>query len=285
MTKPFAVILPSDSPLARAEGRLQRSRGAARVTFKTGRGRTQLDRLYQSGAAKIRLPNVADDAPPQAVLINTAGGLTGGDCLAWEAAVAGGGRAVVTTQACEKIYRAASGVAEVSTTLRLGENGRLDWLPQETILFDGACLKRRLDADLAPGAILLAVEAAIFGRTARGEIVRTGSFADRWRIRRAGRLIFADDLRFNWADAALLHRPAVLAGGAAAATILLVCDEPQRHLVPLREIIGDAGGASAWDGKLLARIVAEGGAALRRVLIPALERLTGGAVLPKVWQT
>ena len=195
-----------------------------------------------------------------------------------------GTRAVVTTQACEKIYRAASGEAEIATQLTLGEGARLDWLPQETILFDGARLSRRLDADLAEGASLLVVEATIFGRAARGETVRSGLFRDRWRIRRDGKLLFADDLRFDWADAGLLDRPAVLAGAGAMATILLVADEPERRLEPLRRIIGASGGVSAWNGKLLARLVTEDGASLRRGLLPALvELLDDGAALPKLW--
>ncbi len=218
------------------------------------------------------------------MLINTAGGLTGGDRMAIAAEVDAGSRALLTTQACEKIYRSAACDAWAETKLCVGEGGRLDWLPQDTIIFNGARLRRRLEADLEPGATLLIVEATIFGRAARGETMSSGLFADRWRIRRQGRLAFADDLRFDWADAALLRRPAVLAGAGAMATILFLGDEPERHLAPLRAIIDGAGGASAWNGKLLARIVCEGGAALRRVVIPALVELLDGAALPKIWQ-
>jgi urease accessory protein len=283
MTLPFAAISRSESP-AGAPLRLQRSEGAARIAFKFERGATRLDRLYQSGASKIRLPLVAAGEPPLAVLINTAGGLTGGDRMSCEVTLEASCRAVVTSQACEKIYRASSDRAEIHTSLTLGENARLDWLPQETILFDGAKLTRRLDADLAPGAELLLVEATIFGRSARGESVRSGLFADRWRVRRQGRLIYADDLRFDWADAGLLGRPAVLVGARAMATILFVIEEPERHLDALRTIIGDAGGVSAWNGKLLARIVADSGVTLRHTLIPALTALRDGASLPKFWR-
>jgi len=103
-------------------------------------------------------------------------------------------------------------------------------------------------------------------------------------VRQDGRLIFADDLRFDWADADLLDRPAVLAGAVAMATILFVTEEPERHLAPLRAIVGESGGVSAWNGKLLARITAESGVALRHVLIPALAALRGGATLPKFWR-
>ncbi len=247
-------------------------------------GRTRLDRLHQSGASKVRLPRTFSGAAPEAVLINTAGGLTGGDRISVEASLGRGCRAALTTQACEKIYRASEGVAQIETRLSLAEGARLDWLPQETILFDGAGLARTLDVDLAPGAGLLVVEAVIFGRAAHGETVRSGLFTDRWRIRRQGRLVFADDLRFDWSHAELLSRPAVLAGGGAMATILYVGEAPERHLEPLRAIVGEAGGVSAYNGKLLARVASEGGAALRRVLIPGLVELLDGAALPKIWQ-
>jgi urease accessory protein len=279
----FAATSRSDV-LPRPLARLQRTYGAARISFKCVDGATRLDRLFQSGAAKIRLPNVPAGQPVQAVLINSAGGLTGGDTMSAIAEAGTGARALLTTQACEKIYRSAGGDASVETTLLVGEGARLDWLPQETILFDGARLRRRLEVDLEPGATLLAVEATLFGRAAGGETVGSGLFGDRWRVRRQGRLVVADDLRLDWADAALLQRPAVLAGAGAMATILYVAAEPERHLVPLRAIIGAAGGASAWNGRLLARITAEGGAALRRVLVPALAELLDGAALPRIWQ-
>jgi urease accessory protein len=285
MTIPFAVISRSEEPRPASTARLQRTSGEARIGFKNADGATRLDCLFQSGAAKARLPNVPAGSPPQAVLINTAGGLTGGDRMAYAVEVGAGARAVATTQACEKIYRSVSGEAELSTTLSIGAGARLDWIPQETILFDGARLVRRLDAEIAPGATLLAVEATIFGRAARGETVQSGLFRDSWRVRRGGRLLFADALRFDWATAGLLNRPATLAGAGAMATILMVADEPERRLAGLRRILGASGGATAWNGKLLARMVSEGGAALRRVLVPAIvELLDDGAALPKIWQ-
>jgi urease accessory protein len=284
MTLQFAAISPSEA-LAAPPPRLQRTEGASRISFKLERGATRLDRLHQSGASKIRLPHVFGGEPPQAVLINTAGGLTGGDRLSVEAEAGDGCRALLTTQACEKIYRASGGEARVHTRLSIGKGARLDWLPQETILFDGSRLSRRLDADIAPGGELLLVEATIFGRAAHGETVRSGFFADRWRIRQDGRLLFADDLRFDFADDRILRRPAVLAGGMAMATMLLVAEEPASKLEALRAVLGNSGGASAWDGKLVARVVAESGAALRKALVPALGLLLDGAALPTIWRT
>ena len=244
---------------------------------------TCLDRLYQEGAAKVRFPRPTDGTQ-EAVLINTAGGLTGGDTFATEVVLQRGARAVVTTQACERIYRSSGGEAKVSVKVDVGADASLCWLPQETILFDRGRLTRRFEADLADSAELLVLEAVIFGREAMGEAVETGFFHDRWRIRRDGILLAADDLRFEGEIASLLARPAVLNGNRAMATVLLISQDSERLLDPVREALGSAGGASFWKDKLLVRVIAADGFELRRSLLPALAVLMDGRTLPKVWQ-
>ena len=272
--------LPSERIVA---PRLQRTRGDALISFRQSGGRTVLDRLRQGGAAKMRLPRVPPGEPAQAVLINTAGGLTGGDRLSCRIEVGEGARALVTTQACEKIYRSRGDTAEIATRLAVGPGGRLDWLPQETILFDRARLRRSLDVELQPDAALLALEAVIFGRTAMAETMAAGSFHDRWRIRRGARLVFADDIRFENDIQTMLARPAVLNGGCATATLVYVASDAELFLDAARDALGEAGGVSAWDGKLVARLVAKDGLSLRRALAPLAAILLGGAELPKVW--
>lgn len=264
--------------------RHQRASGTVRARFRRRGAATLVQRLYQDGSAKLRLPRTASGLA-EAVLINTAGGLTGGDRFANVFETDEGASLTVTTQACERIYRAGEGHAEVRTTLVLGAGARLDWLPQETILFDGGRLRRSLDADLASSATLLAAEALIFGRQARGEQVRSGLFRDRWRIRRAGKLVFADDLRFEGDMATDLRAPALLGGAGALATALIVAPDAEDRLAAVRDRLGDcSGGASAWDGKLVARLVAPDGFALRRRLLPVLEALRDDQPVPKLWQ-
>lgn len=266
--------------------KLQRARGAGRIVVAADdKGRTRLARLFQEGCGKIRLPRDARAEGLEAVLINSSGGLTGGDYLEWLATVGDGARLTLSTQACEKIYRARDGEAQQRVALILGEGARLDWVPQETILFDGGALSRRLEADLAEGARLLAVEAVVLGRTAMDETVRQGSIRDRWRIRREGRLVFADDLRLDGAIAEVAAAAPVLAGGRAFASLLLVDDGAGRFLGPLRAALGRSGGASAFEGKLFARVVAPDGFTLRQALLPALEILRDGEPLPRVWRT
>lgn len=268
---------------AETQGRPQRARGVGRLKAKARAGRTRLDTFYQEGCAKIRLPETFE-AGMEAVLINTSGGLTGGDAVDWSFEAAGGTRLTLTTQACEKIYKAAAGTATVSTAITVGPGARADWLPQETILFDRASLTRSLDVDLAGDAEFLAVEAVLFGRKAMGETMAAGLFRDRWRIRRQGRLVHVEEARFGGDIAGLTGRQAVLAGNGAFATILYCGPQAEALLDPVRALLGDAmAGASHWQEKLVARVTAPDGFALRKILIPVISHLRNGASLPKVW--
>jgi urease accessory protein len=251
-----------------------------------GGGRTRIDRLYQEGAAKIRMPRTAGD-PFEAVLINTAGGLTGGDRLDWSIGVGAGASATVTTQTCEKIYRAAAGIAKVGCRMSVGKGGRLAWLPQETIVFDNSAFRRTIDVDLADDAEALIVEATVLGRRAMGESVVRARFADRWRVRREGRLIHAEDFAIGPDAGRQVAAAPALGRASCVATVLVLTEDAERQLDAVRAIIGDAGGASAWtvagSGKLLARLIADDSYQLRQRLIPLIELLNGRAGLPKVW--
>jgi urease accessory protein len=225
----------------------------------------------------------------EAVLINSSGGLTGGDRMVWEVAARAGTDVAVTTQACEKIYKASADTVEVATRIEVAAGARVDWLPQETILFDRASLSRSLEVELAADATFLAVEAVLLGRKAMGEVVQTGLFRDRWRIRAEGKLLHADNLALAGEIASLGQRRAVLDGAAAFATLLYVGPDCEPLLPRLRSLIdGEAGvGISHFqvDGrdKLVARFVASDGFALRKILIPVISHLRKQKTVPKVW--
>ncbi|MEQ1954586.1 urease accessory protein UreD [Mesorhizobium sp. CN2-181] len=279
--------IPLPSIATEAERLLpQRVAAHGAIAVRSADGRTRLRRLVQDGAAKIRMPR-SDADPLEAVLINTAGGLTGGDRVAWQADVGPGASMVMTTQASEKVYRASSGHAEVAIRLSVAEGGRIAWLPQETIMFDCAAFSRRLDIDLAEGATALIAEATVFGRSAMGETVERGMFRDRWRVTRAGRLVHAEDFAVGPDVGAALSRRAALGGSAAMATVLVVGEDAESWLDRVREAVGDEGGASAWSvagtGKLLARLYDGNGYGLRKRLVPLLGLLNGRAGLPKCW--
>jgi urease accessory protein len=264
----------------------QRVAAHGRLSVAVRDGRTRVAELYQEGAAKIRLPH-GDGAGLEAVLINTAGGLTGGDRLDWRIAAGERAALTLTTQACEKIYRSIHGEARVAASIEVGREARLAWLPQETILYDRAALSRSLEIDLAEGAEALLVEALVVGRRAHGETVASAQFSDRWRIRAQGRLVHAEALRLGPGIAAQLAARAGAAGGTAMATVLLVGERGAALLGEARDIVGEAGSASFWrvggTGKLLARLVAADGYALRQRLVPLLSLLNGQAGLPKLW--
>jgi len=278
----LAAISPSERPDA-APAPMQRAEGLVDAAFVSRGGRTYLANLRESGSAKMRLPRQYA-ASAEAVLINTAGGLAGGDRLAVSVALGEGARAVVTTQAHERVYKSSGDAAAIETTLSVGRKARLDWLPQETILFDRARLRRSYRVEIDPDATFLGIEAIIFGRHAMGETVATGSLHDRWRVTRGGRLIFADDLRMEGDIGALAARHAALGGNTAIATILLVGTDADRHVERLRAAIGEAGGVSAFDGRLVARIAVADGYRLRQILCAAIAALADSAALPRVWQ-
>jgi urease accessory protein len=256
-------------------------------------GTTRMAQLFQEGSAKIRIPRDGERRALEAVLINTSGGLTGGDTLGWEVEAGAGTILTLTTQACEKVYSSAAGDAKVSARILAANGARVNWLPQETILFNEGRLSRSLDADLAAGATLLALEAVIVGRRAHGETVADGLFRDRWRIRREGRLIHAEETCLE-GPFGRYGTKAALGANLAFATLLLVGGDAAGLVGAARNSIaasGVDGGASAWtvgqSGKLLARLAARDGYELRKALIPLLRLLNGSAQgeagLPRIW--
>lgn len=273
---------PSVETVSQMLSSMQRVAGSGMVAVCRRDGATHLSRLYQEGAAKIRLPKTHSDHL-QAVLINTAGGLTGGDRLSWDIACGKGSDLVVTTQACEKVYRSAGGSAVQSNRLSVDAGARLAFLPQETILFDRSHYARNLEARMTGEARLLVIEPIIFGRRAMGESVIDGYLKDSWRIYRNDRLIHAEETAIGPAIHETLSRAAIAGGAGAIASILLVAHDAERFVGPLRDILTECGGASFVDGRLLARLVAKDGYELRLKLIPAIKLLTTQTALPKAW--
>ena len=264
--------------------RRQRAEGRIAIAVDRMGARSGVRWLSESGSSRLRLPTVRE-GPPEAVLINTGGGITGGDSFRVEAELGPGADLVLTTAAAEKIYRAESVPAELATYLTIGEGARLDWVPQETILFDRARLLRSLDAEIAPTGSALLFEAVVFGRAASGEVVRQASYRDRWRIRRGGRLVFADTLRLEGDIAARLAQPSCANGARALATLLYVAPDAVGRIEQARALLEGARsecGASAWDGMLIVRWLA---ADIDTLRLDASRFMTGfrRRALPRVW--
>lgn len=256
---------------------LQRTRGTAAIGFGPGGA---LTRLYQQGSAKVMLPR-SHGLTPEAVFLNTAGGLTGGDRLSYAVSVAGDVHVTAATQTAERAYASAGGVAEVEVMLDVGPGARLDWLPQETILFDSAALHRTTRIDLAEGATVLFCEMLTLGRAAMGERLRALDLIDRRIVGRTGTPVLVEPLRLTGED--LLRRdPAGLGTATALATIGLVGPGAEDRLAGLRRAFPEAH-ASAWDGKLVVRAMSSDPHRLRRTVAALVEHLRGGP-LPRVWQ-
>lgn len=262
---------------------MQRSKGEAAVTLALVSGRVALRGLRQRGSAKAILPQVG--TVPEVVFLNTSGGLTGGDRLSYRVDLGDGCRAVATTQTAERAYRANAGRARVEVALTVGAGGWIDWLPQETILFDHSALDRVTTIDLAEGAGCLALEVVVLGRAAMGETVRTLTFSDRREIRQGGCLRLLEPLALE--TATLTAGGAVLDGARAFASLVLIGQGAEDALSPLRAVLDQDGvtaAASAFDGKLLCRMLAADGWPLRRQIARALAVLRRNEPLPRVWQ-
>ncbi len=262
----------------------QRAKGALRITARAdASGVTRIGALRQEGALRAFFPRQSQLL--QALLINTAGGATGGDRFEIDAHAEPGAHLRLTTQAAERAYRALPGEqARIRNRLSVAEGARLDWLPQETILYETCDLDRTLRVDLAADARALIVEPVIFGRAAMGEQLRSARFRDRIEIRRDGRPIYLDAMRFKGDVTAHLAHPAVADGAAAMACVLLADPCAETHLGPLRAMLPDTAGASLLQPDFLAiRLLAADGHDLRRSLLPVLDRLTGGT-LPSSWR-
>lgn len=264
----------------------QRSVGRIAVEVALAGGRSIVARLSEAGPLRLRVPNVREPEP-EGVIVNTAGGLASGDVMSVEAGIGPGAGLVLTTTAAEKAYRSTGPTTEIATRLSVAAGGRVEWLPQETIVFDRARVRRSLEVGLHPEGSALLFEATVFGREAHGETVREGAFADRWRVRRGGRLVYADTLRLTGAVADRLARPAVAGGMRALATLLHVAPDAEARLEEARGLLQDSAaecGASAFNGLLVVRWLAPSIGALRR---DVARFMTGfrGRPLPRVWTT
>jgi urease accessory protein len=264
--------------------RQPRADGHARVSARLRDGASVLCDLHERGSAKARLPRVRGEGL-QAVLLNTAGGVTGGDCFLYEGAAEAGARLILANQTAERAYRAQPGeVGRIETRLRVAEGATVEWLAQETILFDRCALHRSLTVEMAADSTLLLVEPVVLGRKAMGETVAQGFFADSQTIRRGGRLVYADRTRLAGPVAGIAAGPATLGGARAWASVVYVAPDAEERLEEARDLLrGAEAGASAFDGLISARIVSPDGYDLRRRLVKFLRAFRRGP-LPRVWE-
>lgn len=257
-----------------ATDRLLKQRSAGHIHLRMERGGIVV--MREAGSAKSRIPSGSTEA----ILINTSGGLAGGDVVGIKAEVGVGACLTMTTQTAERVYRTLGPPAEVRVSLSVAENATLLWMPQETIFFDDSALVRSLDVELAEGATFLAIETMLFGRREMGEHVRHVSVVDRWTIKQGGKLIHAEAFRLgpDWPQS-----KASFGENHATACIILISPKVAELLDKVRDVLGPEDGASTWNGKLVARLLARDGFSLRKTLIQVLSVCLGRNKLPKCW--
>ena len=247
-------------------------------------GNTRLQGLRQAGSTKLVFPQT-HSAKLEAIVVNTAGGITGGDSFTLQATAKGGASLTLTTQAAERAYRAQTGeTGQVTTNLAVEADASMHWLPQELILFDHCALRRRLEITLADNARLLMVEPVVFGRTAMAEKLNTVWFQDRIRITRDNRPLYIDGMDIAGDAAAHMARAAVANGAGAMASLVMVGADAASRLGTLRGMLPKTAGASLIaDDVLVMRHLASDGFELRRDLVPVLDHLTDNS-LPISWR-
>lgn len=263
-----------------------RAVGGIAARFRHSADRTIVARLGERGGYRLAQPDTAGSAL-EALQVNTGGGVVGGDSVELRYALGGETDVVHTSSSAERIYRSDGAASRIAVHLELGSRARLDWLPQQTILYQGARLERRIEVDMAASARLLLVEVLTFGRPASPERAAPIAIDDQWRVRRAGRLVFAEALKLAGDLAGQLARPAVGGGARAAAVVLLVAPEAPDLVAKVRRSLERSpsqSGVSAWSGLLALRALSESPGGLIRSLVPAIEVLAGRP-MPRVWAT
>ena len=272
----------SSDPLARI-----RARGSVRLIAHRRGVATVRANVREEGASRLRFPRERLNRL-DAVIVNVAGGIAGGDRFEAYVEAREDTRIAISTVAAEKVYRSAGDVAHVDVHLQIGPRARLAWLPQETIVFDRAKLSRRIDVAMASDASLTLCESTILGRAAMGETVSDLDWRERWSIRRGGRLVFADAVMLRGDIRGTLARKAIAGGARAFATLIHASSQATDLCEPLREALAThtdcEHGVSTFDDLVVVRFLAMHGHALRKAMMAALACLPDAA-LPRSWAT
>jgi urease accessory protein len=286
-----SLALPELHSANPSDRHLQRSSGSCRIVLSGSEKGNRIMDVYQLSPTRVLFPRTGGGAVDEAVLINTAGGIAGGDCLECSVIAQDRGSIAVTSQAAEKIYRALDEPARIKTTLKATRFAKLAWLPQETIVFNQARVIRETEIDVSSGAELLAVEWLVLGRAAHGERMRAGQITDAWRVKKDGRLIWADTFRVT--DEIFLHlsRSALLSDCTAVATLLYSGPDLNERLQSVRDSMQSLEcrcGATLVNGLIVARLAAKDSSNLRGALRNFLQQFSselgpGPFRVPKMW--
>lgn len=262
-----------------------RATGTVRFDLQHLDGVTRRNRLYEAGSMRVRFPT-PEGCGLSAMLINTAGGIAGGDCFDVSVSAGKNTQICVTTASAEKIYRSHGPMGAINVALSGAAGSHISWLPQETIVFNQARIARSFDITLSNWASLLFAEILVLGRAAMGEVLRSGLVRDSWRLRVDDRLVFADNIVLDGDLQMKLGRRAVTSGGLCVGTALIVPGD-LALVASIRETVGvlrGEFGISAWNGFAVARFCAAEAASVRQDMMQVLTRVSPVS-LPRMWMS
>ena len=290
-TDRLGLCLAESSTKHTGDKDLQRADGCGRIVLSGSENGTRIEDVFERFPIRVMFPRNGYRVMEEAVLINMAGGIAGGDRLECSVSVLPGTSIAVTSQAAEKVYRALNEPAHVTTRLKVRESTRLAWLPQETIIFNWARLHRTTEIELFSGSELLALEWLVLGRAAHGEIVVGGSITESWRVRKDSRLIWADSFRLKDETFPHLNRNALLSDCKAIATLVYFGPHLEKRLGLLRDILSSLGcncAATLVSGLIVVRFAAKESSDLKLALRSFLQQFgpelgSGPFQVPKMW--
>tara|TARA_B110000037_G_scaffold81695_1_gene97314 strand:+ start:588 stop:1397 length:810 start_codon:yes stop_codon:yes gene_type:complete len=259
----------------------QRAHGDIDVRIKNN----QISKFFQSGSAKVFYPKCHDKIK-ELVLVNTAGGLTSGDKFSYKIDINNQSSVFVTTQTAERAYKGLENSSKIKVELSIDRFSNLYWIPQELILFNNCNLQRNINVNVNGSSNFLLAETTIFGRTAMGEYLEEGTFIDNWRIYENTKLLHAEALSLNGNIKEQLSKIASTNGGVAICNIF-VCgkkflhneNELKKYIINTDTVLLSH---SAWNDKLLIRMVAQNAYDLKKIQKKILLCLSNNS-LPKVW--
>ena len=247
--------------------------------------RVQRD-LYPEGAATCHT-----------IIVHPPGGIAGGDSLALTAKLHETSAALLTTPGAGKWYRSTGAIARQTLAFDVAAGAVLEWLPQETIVFDGAVADMNTTVRLRGSGIYIGWEIMCFGRAASGERYLNGNIATRTEITRDGRRLWLEQGRIAGGDA-LFDSPVGMAGHSVCATLIaagvdLTGEAGNAVIEACREVQFGAealAGITRLPGVTIARWLGDSSedtrryfAALWMKLRPALKN--ADATLPRIWST
>jgi urease accessory protein len=282
---------PDDPPWNRSDRNMQRAEGSGRMVLSGSEKGTRIKDVFESSPIRIMFPQDIRGAIHEAVLVNTAGGIAGGDRLEIAVTALANASIAVTSQAAEKVYRALNKPARITTRLKAFEVAKLAWLPQETIVFNWGRLSRETEIEISSGAELLALEWLVLGRAARGEKIAGGHITESWRVKKDDRLIWADSFRLTDEIFAQLHRKALLSNCKAIATLIYFGPGLDSRLELMRDVgvsLRCQCAATAVSELIIVRFAATTSYDLKLALHDFLQQLgrelgPGPFRVPKMW--